>query len=107
MREKLEEMRDALLDGVGLESRGDLLTLHDGITAMIDTAEELAGPIVTVAPISAVRDMLNECLSNALTPFVAPKKKKSSTRPSPRDYGHRGGWPRKKKAVVAKKRSKR
>lgn len=81
MREQLEEMRDRLVNNLATVSKPAALTMHDGITEMIDKAEELA-PAVTVASVSMVRDMLNECLSNALTPLPKVKKHGDSKRNS-------------------------
>ena len=42
MRDTLEAMRDQLIGGLFDMDRGHLLAVHDGITALIDTAVDLA-----------------------------------------------------------------
>lgn len=77
MRERLEGMRDSIVAEIADNGdRDTALFAHDSITEMIDAAvsEALPASIVQVAPVVMVRDMLNECLSNALTPLPTPKK---------------------------------
>lgn len=83
LRATLEDMRDQTVAAIAEVSKWAALLAHDDITMLIDKACEYEGGAVTVlpaptvqlVPVNALRDILNECLSNALTPFPAPVRK--------------------------------
>jgi len=107
VREILEQMQEELVSSLDDVNKSNLLFIHDGIGRIIDKAEEFQtvveetppASIVQVASVSLLRDTLNECLSNALTPLPMPKVSNAKRR-AKRAAGL-------KRVVTMKKASKR
>lgn len=86
MRDILEQMRDEIV--AGITDKGEALSAFDAIGALIDKACELATegqavevvnpPTIQVVAVKTLKDILNECLSSALTPLPASPKKRTA-----------------------------
>ena len=81
MRDLLEQMRDDIV--ANITDKGEALSAFDAIGALIDKAMELTSeavevinpPAIQVVSVKTLKDILNECLSSALTPMPPPKVK--------------------------------